>query len=113
MPGYVTEAPGGGAAGRGQPGIGAAFFDLDRTLIAGSSAYEFGRASYKAGLLSRRQLAGDAWANLRFRMRGSTDADTDALRDRVLSSLSGTRVLDLQRLAPHVLGRVPPRVSPQ
>ena len=29
---------------------GAAFFDLDRTLIAGSSSFQFGRAAYKAGL---------------------------------------------------------------
>ena len=29
---------------------GAAFFDLDRTLMAGSSAFEFARAAYKAGL---------------------------------------------------------------
>ena len=38
-PGYVSEAPGGGAAGRGQAGTAAVFFDLDRTLIAGSSAF--------------------------------------------------------------------------
>ena len=58
--GYVTEAPGGGASGRGRAGTAAVFFDLDRTLIAGSSAFEFGRAAYKAGMLSRRQLARDA-----------------------------------------------------
>ncbi|MDX6649931.1 MAG: hypothetical protein QOJ97_1882, partial [Solirubrobacteraceae bacterium] len=52
---------------------GAAFFDLDRTLIAGSSAFEFARASYKAGLTTRRQLASDGLANLRFRLEGSTD----------------------------------------
>ena len=69
----------------------AAFFDLDRTLIEGSSAFHFGRAAYKHGLLSRRQLARDAWANIRFRLRGSTDADTDALRQRILDALAGQR----------------------
>src|SRR3954466_2007888 len=98
MPGYVTEAPGGGAAGRGQPGIGAAFFDLDRTLIAGSSAFEFGRAAYKAGMLSRSQLARDAWENVRFRLQGSTDERTDALKKRIGEALAGTEVRDLQRL---------------
>ena len=37
--------------------VAAAFFDLDRTLMEGSSAFQFGRAAYRAGLMSRRQLA--------------------------------------------------------
>ena len=91
----------------------AAFFDLDRTLIAGSSAFEFGRASYEAGLLSRRQLARDAWANLKFRLQGSTDEATEALRERIFTSIAGTRVVDLQRLGPRVLSGLLPRVYPQ
>src|SRR5579864_268522 len=94
-------------------GRSAAFFDLDRTLMEGSSAFQFGRAAYKAGLLSRRQLASDAWANLRFRLRGSTDEDTHALRDRISASLAGARVRDLQRLGPDVMAGVLPRVYPQ
>ena len=91
----------------------AVFFDLDRTLIAGSSAFEFGRASYEAGLLSRRQLARDAWANLKFRLQGSTDEATEALRERIFTSIAGTRVIDLQRLGPRVLSGLLPRVYPQ
>jgi HAD superfamily hydrolase (TIGR01490 family) len=88
----------------------AAFFDLDRTLIAGSSAYAFARAAGGAGLISHRQLARGAWANVRFRLRGSTDADTDALRERVLRSLAGVRVIDAMRLAPRLLDRLLPRL---
>jgi HAD superfamily hydrolase (TIGR01490 family) len=91
----------------------AAFFDLDRTLMQGSSAFQFGRAAYRAGLLGRRQLLADAWANLRFRLRGSTDQDTHALRDRISASLQGTRVKDLERLGPDVLAGVLPRIYPQ
>src|ERR687894_784026 len=87
---------------------GAAFFDLDKTLIEGSSAFHFGRAAYKHGLLSRRQLARDGWANLKFRLQGSNDADTDALRQRILDSLAGQRVMDLQRLGPDVLAGILP-----
>jgi HAD superfamily hydrolase (TIGR01490 family) len=112
-PGYVTEAPGGGAAGRREAGTGAAFFDLDRTLIAGSSAFEFGRAAYKAGFISRRQLARDAWENVLFRLKGSTDERTDALKERIGEALSGVRVRDMQRLAPAVLGGVLPKLYPQ
>jgi HAD superfamily hydrolase (TIGR01490 family) len=92
---------------------GAAFFDLDRTLMAGSSAFQFGRAAFKAGLVTRRRLARDAWDNLVFRLRGSTDAGADALRDRIGSMLEGVRVRDLQRLAPDVLAGVLPRIYPQ
>jgi HAD superfamily hydrolase (TIGR01490 family) len=107
------EAPGGGASGRGVPGTAVAFFDLDRTLIAGSSAFEFGRAAYKAGMLSRRQLARDAWENILFRLKGSTDARTDALKARMAQALAGVRVRDMQRLAPAVLAGVLPRLYPQ
>src|SRR5919106_1114290 len=91
-------------------GSAAAFFDLDKTLIEGSSALHFARAAYKTGLLSRRQLAKDAWANIRFRLRGSTDEDTEDLKQRVLDAIAGQRVVDLARLGPHVLAGVLPLV---
>ena len=110
---HILPPPPGGAALRRPDEKGAAFFDLDRTLIAGSSAFQFGRAAYKAGLVSRRQLAGDAWENVRFRLRGSTDKSTDALRERIGTMLEGVRVRDLRRLAPDVLAGVLPRLYPQ
>ena len=91
----------------------AAFFDLDRTLMEGSSAFQFGRAAYRAGLMSRRQLVADAVANVRFRLRGATDEDTIALRDRISASLAGTRVRDLERLGAPVLAGILPRLYPQ
>lgn len=91
-----------------RPALEAAFFDLDKTLIQGSSALHFARAAYRAGMVSRRQLARDGWANLRFRLQGSNDRDTDALRQRVLDALAGQRVVDLSRLGPHVLAGVLP-----
>src|SRR5437763_3823201 len=90
-----------------------AFFDLDRTLMEGSSAFQFGRAAYKAGLINRRRLIADGWANLRFRLRGSTDENTHALRDRISRSLEGIRVRDLERLGPDVLAGILPRIYPK
>jgi HAD superfamily hydrolase (TIGR01490 family) len=81
--------------------------------MQGSSAFQFGRAAYRAGLLGRRQLIADAWANLRFRLRGSTDADTQVLRDRISRSLEGVRVRDLERLGADVLAGVLPRLYPR
>ena len=82
---------------------GAAFFDLDRTLIAGSSGIHFIRAAYGAGLVSRRRLVGDLAINLRFRLRGSTDALADDVRRRVGGMLAGLPTRDLHRLSHHVL----------
>jgi HAD superfamily hydrolase (TIGR01490 family) len=91
----------------------AAFFDLDRTLMEGSSAFQFGRAAYRAGLMSRRRLVADAIANLRFRLRGATDEDTNQLRDRISKSLAGVRVRDLERLGASVLAGILPRIYPE
>ena len=71
----------------------AAFFDLDRTLMAGSSGLHFVRAAYAQGMISRRRLAGDSWGALKFRLRGSTDAGTEKVRARII----GTLVHELRR----------------
>jgi HAD superfamily hydrolase (TIGR01490 family) len=89
------------------------FFDLDRTLMAGSSGFHWARAARRAGLTTRRQLAGDAWENIRFRLRGSTDEGTVVVRDRVGAFLKGRRVADIERLSPMVLAGVLPRLYPK
>jgi HAD superfamily hydrolase (TIGR01490 family) len=63
--------------------------------------------------MSRRQLLADALANLQFRLRGATDADSLALRERIAASLEGVRVVDLERLGVEVLAGILPRVYPQ
>ena len=90
-----------------------AFFDLDKTLIEGSSAIHFGRAAYRQGLMTRTQLARDLWANVQFRISGSTDEGTEVLRARILAAIAGTRVRDLERLGHEVLAGVLPRVYPE
>jgi HAD superfamily hydrolase (TIGR01490 family) len=80
--------------------------------MQGSSAFQFGRAAYRAGMLSRRQLVADGWANVRFRLQGSSDEGTHALRDRISRSLEGVRVRDLERLGADVLAGVLPRLYP-
>jgi HAD superfamily hydrolase (TIGR01490 family) len=109
-PGISPEGdmPSGSASGRS-----AAFFDLDRTLMQGSSAFQFGRAAYRSGLMGRRQLLVDAWANLLFRLRGSNEGDTQALRNRISEALTGVRVRDLERLGGDVLAGILPRLYPQ
>lgn len=92
---------------------GAAFFDLDKTLMAGSSGIFFARAAYETGMISRGRLVRDVYENLRFRLRGSTDDRADDVRKRVGEMIAGVRVRDLERLTPRVLSGVLPRLYPQ
>jgi HAD superfamily hydrolase (TIGR01490 family) len=107
---HLLDPPPGADAPRRAPG--AVFIDLDRTLMAGSSAFQFARAAFKAGLVSRRRVARDALEDLAFRLRGSTDMGTTVLVDRISEMLAGVRVRDLERLAPDVLAGVLPRIYP-
>ena len=91
----------------------AAFFDLDRTLIAGSSGAHFGRAAYRAGMVSRGQVARWAVDHLRFRLRGATDADTAALVGEVRELLEGVPESRLRRMIPDLLAGILPRIYPQ
>jgi HAD superfamily hydrolase (TIGR01490 family) len=92
---------------------GAAFFDLDKTLMAGSSGIFFARAAYETGMISRSRLAKDVYENVRFRLLGSTDDRADNVRRRVGEMIAGVRVRDLERLSPRVLAGVLPRLYPQ
>jgi len=91
----------------------AAFFDLDKTLMAGSSGIFFARAAYETGMISRGRLVRDVYENVRFRLLGSTDDRADDVRRRVGEMIAGVRVRDLERLSPRVLAGVLPRLYPQ
>ena len=58
----------------------AAFFDLDKTIIATSSAIAFRRPFLAEGLLTRRSMLRAAYAQLVFLMGGADEAQTERLR---------------------------------
>ena len=95
------------------PARSAAFFDLDRTLMAGSSALHFVRAARQQGIISRGRLARDTLVALRFRLFGSTDGGTAKVRARMGAYVEGREVREMRRLAPTVLAGVLPRLYPQ
>lgn len=103
-----TETPVTAEAGRA-----AAFFDLDRTLMTGSSGIFFAKAAFESGMISRGRLARDLLENLRFRLRGSTDERADSVRERVGELVADVPVRELERLTPRVLAGVLPRVYPE
>ena len=91
----------------------AAFFDLDRTLIAGSSGLPWARAAARAGLISRGQMLRWGLEGLRFRLRGSTDQATEKLLGEIKEVFNGTSAREIARLAPQVLVGVLPRIYPE
>jgi HAD superfamily hydrolase (TIGR01490 family) len=91
----------------------AAFFDLDRTLISGSSTFTFGIAAWRASLLEGRQLTGDAVRALSFRLFGASDERTHRTRDRLLDAIRGTDEVDLARLSHAIVPRLVAQVRPE
>ncbi|HEY3141214.1 MAG TPA: HAD family hydrolase [Acidimicrobiales bacterium] len=67
----------------------AAFFDLDKTVIAKASMVAFSRPFHKAGLLSRRMLVRAAWGQLIYATFGASPAKLAKLRDSVLRLTRG------------------------
>ncbi|MDP2711100.1 MAG: HAD-IB family hydrolase, partial [Solirubrobacteraceae bacterium] len=106
------DGDGDGTAAGADP-CAAAFFDLDRTLMAGSSGWYFVRAAFENGMIDRRRLAGDLLDATKFRLWGSTDAGTAKVRARIGTYLEGVHERDLRRMAPRVLSGVLPRLYPQ
>ena len=70
----------------------AAFFDLDRTLISGSSAFALAIAAWRGRLVPSSQFVKDAIEALRFRMSGASDDTSHGVRDRILGAVTGQRV---------------------
>lgn len=90
----------------------AAFFDLDRTLIAGSSAFVFARAARDAGHIRIQDFAVDIVRALRFRFFGSSDESSTGVRDRILAGVGGVKQSELVALnevvLPELLGLIRP-----
>ncbi len=84
----------------------AAFFDLDRTLISGSSVYAFAYVAWRKGMMPTGQLLDDAWKALTFRLHGSTDDKATGVRDRILHAIAGVKVTDLEALGDEIIPRL-------
>lgn len=100
-------------SGSGAPGRPAAFFDLDKTLIAGSSAMAFAAAARRKGFVNRAQLAFWGVDHLRYRLRGATDEETADVLKAGSEMLSRMSERDLKRMGPEVLSTILPRVYPR
>lgn len=90
----------------------AAVFDLDRTLLPGSSLVALARVMARNGMLSGQQLVTGLAMDRVFRRRGSNDEDVDRLRATALRQVAGLDVAVLGRLVDEVGRRLSAQVLP-
>jgi HAD superfamily hydrolase (TIGR01490 family) len=84
-------------------GRSAAFFDLDKTVIAKSSALAFGRPFYRDGLIGRRDMVKAAYAQLMFRIGGADEQQMARIRDAVAQLCKGWRVEQVRQIVNETL----------
>ena len=91
----------------------AAFFDLDKTLMAGSSGMQFARVATRQGIVGRRQLARWGVEHLRYRLRGTTDERTADVLRVARELITGVPAMKIARMGPEVMADILPRVYPE
>jgi HAD superfamily hydrolase (TIGR01490 family) len=92
MPGYgapVTRA--------------AAFFDLDKTVIAKSSTLAFGRHFYKGGLVNRRAVLKSSFAQFVYLLQGADEDSMDKMRDYLKALCAGWDVQQVHDIVAETL----------
>lgn len=80
---------GSGAGPAPSPGRAAAFFDLDKTVIATSAASAFARPFLVGGLLSRRALLRSAGSQIAFVFASATEGRTERVRVQLSGLVAG------------------------
>ncbi|MCB1246094.1 MAG: HAD family hydrolase [Acidimicrobiia bacterium] len=84
----------------------AAFFDLDKTIIAGSSTLAFGKQLYKAGFLQRKPLVRLGIAQLSYMLFGADEYDLDRARNELLDLVSGWHKAEIDAIVAQTLNEV-------
>jgi HAD superfamily hydrolase (TIGR01490 family) len=86
--------------------VEAAFFDLDKTVIAKASMVAFGRPLYREGLISRRVLARAIYGQLIYMYMGADEEKLERMRDSVLALTKGWEKSKVQAIVEETLEEV-------
>jgi HAD superfamily hydrolase (TIGR01490 family) len=84
-------------------GSSAAFFDLDKTIIAKSSTLAFGRPFYQGGLINRRTVLRSAFAQFVFALSGADEDQMDRMRDYLTAMCAGWDVQQIRDIVNETL----------
>jgi HAD superfamily hydrolase (TIGR01490 family) len=93
------------AAFPGRP-TSAAFFDLDKTIIAGSSALAFSRSFRRQGMITRRAVLRSGYAQLLLVLSGADAATMESLRRRITALCAGWDVAQVRSVVAETLHEI-------
>ncbi|HEU0079597.1 MAG TPA: HAD-IB family hydrolase [Longimicrobiaceae bacterium] len=81
----------------------AAFFDLDKTIIARSSTLAFGRPFFQSGLINRRAVLRGAYAQLMYMWSGADAEQMDRMRTHIIALCAGWHVDQVRSIVDETL----------
>ena len=81
----------------------AAFFDLDKTVIAQSSTLAFGKPFYKGGLVNRRAVLKSSYAQFVYLLQGADQTQMDKMRDYLKTLCAGWPVEQVNAIVAETL----------
>jgi HAD superfamily hydrolase (TIGR01490 family) len=91
----------------------AAFFDLDRTLISGASAFPFGIEAWRQGLASGADVGKWAVAAITFKLIGDKGDSSSDVKGDLLAGIGGSSVRALESVGTAVMPKLVARVRPE
>ena len=81
----------------------AAFFDVDNTLIRGSTLYFLGKGKYQRGYFTKKDISRFVLANLRFRLTGKENREEiQSFQDAATDFIGGHSVDDILKIAQEI-----------
>lgn len=95
----VSQPPQESARG-GRP---AAFFDLDKTIIARSSTLAFSRPFFEEGLINRRAVLKSSYAQFLFLLSGADHDQTERMRAHITAMCTGWDVQQVRTIVAETL----------
>jgi HAD superfamily hydrolase (TIGR01490 family) len=99
----AATPPAGGAPPHGRP---AAFFDLDKTIIAKSSALAFSKPFYAGGLINRRSVLRSAYAQFVFHLGGADHDQMEKMREFLSKMVTGWHVDTVREIVADTLHNI-------
>jgi HAD superfamily hydrolase (TIGR01490 family) len=84
----------------------AAFFDLDKTIIAKSSTLAFGRPFYQGGLINRRAVVRSAYAQFVFALSGADEDQMKRMRQYLTGMCTGWDVQQIRDIVTETLHEI-------
>ena len=90
----------------GTPNRTAAFFDLDKTVIAKSSTLAFSKPFFSQGLMNRRAVLKSSYAQFLFLMSGADHDQMDRMRSYVTAMCTGWDVEQVKSIVAETLHEI-------